>query len=59
VLSALKEHQWAPLNVLCLFTLCSSHVSALVVVLSDSPYERIRQQEACPILKEDRSLVQI
>jgi hypothetical protein len=42
VLATLKELQLAMLNV-NLFTLCSAHVSALVVVLSDSPCERIRK----------------
>jgi hypothetical protein len=32
-----------------LFTLCSGRVSALVVVLSDNPRERIGKWETCPI----------
>jgi hypothetical protein len=36
-----------------LFTLCSAHVSALMIVLSDRPCERIGKWETCPILKED------
>jgi hypothetical protein len=35
-----------------LFTIHSAHVSALVIVLSDSPCERIRKWETCLILKE-------
>jgi hypothetical protein len=42
-----------------LFTICSARVSALVIVLSDSLYERIGKLETCPILKEDKSLVRI
>jgi hypothetical protein len=34
-------------------------VSALVIVLSDRPCERIRKWETCPILKEGRSLVHV
>jgi hypothetical protein len=41
------------------FTLCSARVSELVIVLSDSPCERIGKWETCPILKEDRSLVHV
>jgi hypothetical protein len=37
----LKELQLATLNVLPLFTFCSARVSALVIVLIDSPSERI------------------
>jgi hypothetical protein len=40
-----------------LFTLCSARVSALVIVLSESPCERNGIWETCPILKEGRSLV--
>jgi hypothetical protein len=36
-------------------TLCSARVSALVIVLSDSPCERIRKWETWQILREDRS----
>jgi hypothetical protein len=35
-----------------LFTLCSARVSALVIVLNDSPCEIIGKWEAWPILKE-------
>jgi hypothetical protein len=42
-----------------LFTLCSARVSALVIVLSDSPREGTGKREMCPILKEDRSLVRV
>jgi hypothetical protein len=42
-----------------LFPLCSARASALVIVLSDSPSERIGNWETCPILKEDRSLVRV
>jgi hypothetical protein len=42
-----------------LFTFCSAHCSALVIVLSDSPCESIGKWEICPILKEDRSLVRV
>jgi hypothetical protein len=56
VSATLKELQFATLNVVfCLFTLYT--VSTLVVVLSDSPCERIGKWETCLILKEDRSLV--
>jgi hypothetical protein len=37
-----------------LFTLYSVHVSALVIVLSDSPRERISKSETCLILKKDK-----
>jgi hypothetical protein len=36
-----------------MFTLCNARVNVLVIVLSDSPCERIRKWEACLILKED------
>jgi hypothetical protein len=36
-----------------LFTLCSACVSALVIVLSDNPCERIGKWETSLILKED------
>jgi hypothetical protein len=42
-----------------LFTLCSARVSALVIVLSDSPFERLGKWETCPILEEDRWLVRV
>jgi hypothetical protein len=57
VSATLKEPQLTTL--FCLFTLCSAHVSALVIVLSDVPSERIRKLETCLILKEDRLLVHI
>jgi hypothetical protein len=41
VMVTLKELQLATLNILPLFTLYTAHVSALVIVLSDSPCERI------------------
>jgi hypothetical protein len=53
----LKELQLATLN--RLFTHCSDRVSALVIFLSDSPCEEIGKWEACPVLKEDRSLVRV
>jgi hypothetical protein len=55
VLATLKELHLATLNILFrLFTLCGPRVSALETVFSDSPCERIRKWEPCPILKEDR-----
>jgi transposase-like protein len=36
-----------------LFTVCSARVSALMIVLSDSPCDGIGKWETCPILKED------
>jgi hypothetical protein len=42
-----------------LFILCSAHVSALVIVLSESRWEQIGKWEAFPILKEDRLLMRI
>jgi hypothetical protein len=42
-----------------LFTLCSARVSSLVIVLSDSPCERIGKWETFLFLKEDRSLVHV
>jgi hypothetical protein len=56
VLPTLKELQLATLQ---LFTLCSASFSALVIVLSDSPCERIGKWETCPILKEVRWLVRV
>jgi hypothetical protein len=54
----LKELNFTILNVLHpLFTLCNARVSALVIVLSDSPRERIGKLETSPIVKDDRSLV--
>jgi hypothetical protein len=50
----MKELQLAALNVLLPFIdTCSARVSALVIVLSDSPCERSGQLETCLILKED------
>jgi hypothetical protein len=43
----------------CLFTLCSAHVSGIVIVMSDSPCERIGKWKTCLIFKEGRSLVRI
>jgi hypothetical protein len=45
VLATLKELQLAALNILPLFTLCTAHVSAVVILLSDSPCERIGKWE--------------
>jgi hypothetical protein len=60
VLATLKELQLAILNVFFhLFTISSARVSALLIVLSDSPCERIGKWETCPILKEDTSLVRV
>jgi hypothetical protein len=42
-----------------LFPLCGASVNALVIVLSDSPCEKIEKWETCPILKEDRTLVPV
>jgi hypothetical protein len=39
-----------------LFTLCSARVSALVIVLSDSPCKRIGKWETCPVFKDESSL---
>jgi hypothetical protein len=41
----------------CLFTLSSVGVSVLVMVLRDSPCDRIGKWETCPILEEDRSFL--
>jgi hypothetical protein len=50
----------ATLNVLLPFVVvCSARVSALMIMLSDSPWERIRKWETCPIVKEGRSLVRV
>jgi hypothetical protein len=61
VLPILKELKLATLNVFRLFTFCSARdsVSVLVIVLSDSPCERMGKCEACSIFKEDRSLVRV
>jgi hypothetical protein len=60
VLVTLKEIRLATLNVFfSLFTLYSARVRPLVIVLSDSPCERIGKVETCPFLKEDRSLVRV
>jgi hypothetical protein len=40
-----------------LFTLCNAHVSALVIVLSNSPCEGTGRWETCSILKEDRQII--
>jgi hypothetical protein len=42
-----------------LFTLCSARISALVIVVSDSPCERIGNWGTCPMLKEDRLLMRV
>jgi hypothetical protein len=42
-----------------LFTFCNARVSELVIVLSDSPCERIGKYKTFPILKEDRLLVSL
>jgi hypothetical protein len=57
VSATLKEPQLVTL--FCLFTLCSVNVSALIIVLSDIPCERIGKLETCLILKEDRLLMHI
>jgi hypothetical protein len=54
VLAALTELQLVTSFFFRLFTLCSARVSALVIVLNDSPCERIGKWETCPILNEDR-----
>jgi hypothetical protein len=54
VLAALKKLRWTTLNVLLfIFTICNARVSALMLVLSDNPYERMRKWRLCPILKEN------
>jgi hypothetical protein len=40
-----------------LFTLCSARVSAVVIVLSNSPCERIGNWETCPILKREKIII--
>jgi hypothetical protein len=57
LLSTLKELQLATLNVFPLVILFSAHVSAVVIVLSDSLCERIGKWGTCLILKEDGLLV--
>jgi hypothetical protein len=57
VLTTLKEFQLVTLNVFFpLFTFCSAHISALVIVLADIPCQRIGKWEICLVLKEDKSL---
>jgi hypothetical protein len=53
VLATLQELSWQYLMFFFLFfTLCSAHtcISALVIVLSESTWERIGKWEICPIL---------
>jgi hypothetical protein len=59
VLATLKELQLATLYVLPFVYTPSVRVGALVIVLSESTYERIGKWETCPILKEVRSLVRV
>jgi hypothetical protein len=60
VFATLKELQLATLSVFSrLFTLCGARVSALVIVLNDSPCEGIGKWETCQILKEDTLLVRL
>jgi hypothetical protein len=42
-----------------LHTLCSARVSALMIVFSDSPCERMGKLDTFPILKEDGFLVRV
>jgi hypothetical protein len=42
-----------------LFTLCSARVVPLMLMMNDSPCERIGKWETWPILKEDKSLLRI
>jgi hypothetical protein len=49
-----KNLSWQHQMLLCLFTFCSACVSALVIVLSDSLWERIGNWETCSVLKEER-----
>jgi hypothetical protein len=59
-LLTLKELRLAILNsLLKCFALCSARVCALVVMLSDSPCERIEKWKTCPVVKQDRSLVRV
>jgi hypothetical protein len=44
-------------SVIRLYTFCSAYFSALLIVLSDSPCERIGKLETYLVLKEDRMLV--
>jgi hypothetical protein len=53
VWATLRELQLATLNVLPFVLHCNARVSALVIVLSDSPCESTLKWETCPILKED------
>jgi hypothetical protein len=39
---------------LCLFTLCSARAIALVIVLSESPRERIGKWETCPTFEREQ-----
>jgi hypothetical protein len=60
VLATLKEIQLEIPNVFFrLFILCSARVSSLVIVLSDSQFERIRKRKTCTILKYDSSFVSV
>jgi hypothetical protein len=54
-----KHFSWQHWMIFRLFTFSSACVSALVIVLTDSPFERIGTWEICHILKEDRSLVRV
>jgi hypothetical protein len=67
MLATLKQLPLATLNVILLLFLyslsrlsaCVSLLVILVMMLSDSPCERTRKWETCPILKEDRSLMRV
>jgi hypothetical protein len=59
VLAKLIEHSWQHWKFFRLFALCNARVSALVIVLSDSPCEGIGKLDTCLILKEDRWLVRV
>jgi hypothetical protein len=62
VLATLKELKLATSNALFFFRffiISTARVNAVVIVLSDSPCEGIGKWEACPILKEDSSLVRV
>jgi hypothetical protein len=56
-LGCFSQQHW--MYYFCLFTLCSAHVSILVIVLSDSLCRENRKRETYLILKEDRSLVHV
>jgi hypothetical protein len=56
-LATLQKLQSATINVFRLFTLCSARVTAVVILLSDIPCERIGKWETCSILKEDTSFL--